>query len=158
MHTAWEGLHTQYLRLIFYHRDRTKILRFHKLTQFHLKNNLPFSPTAPPEKNEPNATIPDLNILLCLVRMSCRTHTDSRQCQGTLLTKIQLAIKQNPQMPFHRRKPPSSSLSSQFVHTARLVPSQVQVHILVLVKLHAVGDCPALQFVKTFLCGLSTLK
>ena len=44
------------------------------------------------------------------------------------------------------------------LYMLRAAPSQVQNPALALVKLHAVGDCPALCFVKISLQGISALE
>lgn len=61
-------------------------------------------------------------------------------CQGTLLTQIQLAVNQKPEIPFCE-----AALVSQSVHINRVAPFLVQ--NLACVKLYTVGGCPALQSV-----------
>jgi len=60
-------------------------------------------------------------------------------CQGTLLTRTQLAINPNPQISFCK-----AALVPQFVHITRITSSsQVENPALALVKFHMAGDCPA---------------
>ena len=77
-------------------------------------------------------------------------------CQGILLTQTQLSVIQNRQIPFHgvARLPlvPKSVLLSWGA------ASQKQNLALTLVQFHALGDCPALTFVKIYQQGLSALE
>lgn len=59
-------------------------------------------------------------------------------CQGTVLIH---SINQNPQVSFCRDAP--QPLIPQSVYISRITLSQVQNLVLVLVKVHSVGDCPA---------------
>lgn len=58
---------------------------------------------------------------------------------STLLTRVQLAVDQETQIPFSRAA--LRHLISQSVY--RVASSQVQYPALALVKLHMVGDCSA---------------
>lgn len=82
----------------------------------------------------------------CLVAVLGQDMVGLLGCQGTLLAHIQLAINQNPQVPFHRAV--LQPLISQDVVISKTASSQVQNPRLALIKLHIVSDCPALQFVK----------
>lgn len=59
-------------------------------------------------------------------------------CQGTLLTHIQPAVNQNPQIPFHGTS--LHPLIPQSVHLSRVAPSQVQYPTLT--KLHEISSYP----------------
>ncbi|KAJ7400343.1 hypothetical protein BTVI_106306 [Pitangus sulphuratus] len=69
-----------------------------------------------------------------------------------LLTHAQLAISQDPQVPF--RGTAFQHLIPQSVQTSRVSPSQVQNPALPLIKFDMVGDCPVLSFVQVSLQGL----
>lgn len=73
-----------------------------------------------------------------------------------LLACNQLAINQNLQLPFPTHGVALQSLVPRSVSIARVALLQVQ--DLSFVELHAVCDCPALQFFKIFLQGPSALK
>lgn len=62
-----------------------------------------------------------------------------------LLTHIQLAIAQQPQVPFHSAG--LQLLVPLSVCTTWVALYQVQNLSLALVKLHTIGDCPSLKFV-----------
>lgn len=63
-----------------------------------------------------------------------------------LLTHVELAINQDPLVPFCGTAFPHPILQS--VHTSRIGSSQMQNTALDFVKLHMVGGCPALSFVE----------
>ncbi|KAJ7410396.1 hypothetical protein BTVI_53560 [Pitangus sulphuratus] len=73
-----------------------------------------------------------------------------------LMTHTQLAINEDPQVPFHSSV--LQPLAPQAIHTARVALSQVQNPALVLVKLHMVGDCPVFSFVKVSLQDLPAFE
>lgn len=60
---------------------------------------------------------------------------------GTLLTHIQVANSQDPQIPFHRIA--FQCPTPQFLCISRVTASQVQNLALSFVN-HIVGDCPAI--------------
>ncbi|KAK4811354.1 LOW QUALITY PROTEIN: hypothetical protein QYF61_027583 [Mycteria americana] len=91
----------------------------------------------------------DLNILLKL--WGPELHT---VLQGTLLTHIEPAVNQHPQVPFCRAA--LQPLLSQSILVSSVTPSQVQNLAFVLIKFHAIDDCPMLQSIP--LQGLLPLK
>lgn len=63
-----------------------------------------------------------------------------------LWTHVELAVDQDPQVPYHGTTLPHPILQS--VHTSRVALSQVKNPALAFVKLRMVGSCPALSFIK----------
>ncbi|KAK4806807.1 hypothetical protein QYF61_005603 [Mycteria americana] len=77
-------------------------------------------------------------------------------CQGTLLTHIEPAVNQHPQIPFCRAA--LQPLLSQFILVPGITPCQVQNPAFGLVKFHAIDDCPMLQSIQIPLQGLLSLE
>ena len=77
-------------------------------------------------------------------------------CQGTLLTHIEPAVDQHPQIPFCRAA--LQPLLSQSVLVPGVTLSQMQNLTFVLVKFHAIDDCPMLQSIQVPLQGLLSLR
>jgi len=65
---------------------------------------------------------------------------------AAMLAHIQLAANHNLQIPLCGAA--ALCLVAQSVRIGRVAPLQVQAPALALVKLHAAGDCPALQSVQ----------
>lgn len=78
-------------------------------------------------------------VLLCLMPLRTQLALLTARAQ---LTQIQLTIKQDVQVPFHRTA--LQPLIPQSIYTARVVLSQVQKLSFILVKLHMVDDGPSL--------------